>query len=164
MQHTLAILVENRAGVLSRVAGLFSRRGFNIESLVVGTTQDPAVSRITIVTAGDDRTVEQIEKQLHKLPDVLMVKDLKGSLYFSRQLILIKVRSDAGNRSEIMQIVEVFRAHVVDISLTTATIELTGTEEKLEAIMQLLEPYGIIEVVRTGQIAIERGEEHMSFN
>jgi len=163
MQHTISILVENRAGVLSRVAGLFSRRGFNIESLVVGITQDPAVSRITIVTTGDDSSVEQIEKQLHKLPDVLMVKDLKDQ-YFSRQLILIKVRSDASNRSEIMQIVEVFRAHVVDISLTTATLELTGTDEKIQAILQLLEPYGMIEVVRTGQIAIERGEEHMSFN
>ena len=162
MQHTLSILVENRAGVLSRVAGLFSRRGFNIESLVVGITQDPAVSRITIVTTGDDSSVDQIEKQLHKLPDVLMVKDLKEQ-FFSRQLILIKVRSDASNRSEIMQIVDVFRAHVVDISLTTATIELTGTDEKIQAILQLLDPYGIIEVVRTGQIAIERGEQHMSF-
>ncbi|MDD2393880.1 MAG: acetolactate synthase small subunit [Eubacteriales bacterium] len=163
MQHTLSILVENRAGVLSRVAGLFSRRGFNIESLVVGITQDPAVSRITIVTSGEDDSVEQIEKQLHKLPDVLMVRDLKQSSFFSRQLILIKVRSDASNRSEIMQVVDVFRAHVVDISLTTATIELTGTDEKIQAILQLLEPYGIMEVVRTGSIAIERGEEHMSF-
>jgi acetolactate synthase-1/3 small subunit len=163
MQHTLSILVEIRAGVLSRVAGLFSRRGFNIESLVVGITQDPAVSRITIVTSGEDDSVEQIEKQLHKLPDVLMVRDLKQSSFFSRQLILIKVRSDASNRSEIMQVVDVFRAHVVDISLTTATIELTGTDEKIQAILQLLEPYGIMEVVRTGSIAIERGEEHMSF-
>lgn len=163
MQHTLSILVENRAGVLSRVAGLFSRRGFNIESLVVGITQDPAVSRITIVTSGEDDSVEQIEKQLHKLPDVLMVRDLKQSSFFSRQLILIKVRSDASNRSEIMQVVDVFRAHVVDISLTTATIELTGTDEKIQAILQLLEPYGIMEVVRTGSIAIERGDEHMSF-
>ncbi|MDD2393778.1 MAG: acetolactate synthase small subunit, partial [Eubacteriales bacterium] len=119
--------------------------------------------RITIVTSGEDDSVEQIEKQLHKLPDVLMVRDLKQSSFFSRQLILIKVRSDASNRSEIMQVVDVFRAHVVDISLTTATIELTGTDEKIQAILQLLEPYGIMEVVRTGSIAIERGDEHMSF-
>jgi len=163
MQHTLSILVENRAGVLSRVSGLLSRRGFNIESLVIGTTQSPEVSRITIVTSGNDNMVEQIEKQLHKLPDVLMVKDLKGSTFFSRQLILIKVRSDASNRSEVMQVSEVFRAHIVDISPTTATLELTGTDEKIQAIIQLLEPYGIIEIVKTGPIAIERGEEHMSF-
>ena len=162
-QHTLSILVENRSGVLSRVSGLFARRGFNIESLVVGTTQDQAVSRITIVTSGDNNTVDQIEKQLHKLPDVLMVKNLKGSAFLSRQLILLKVKTDTSNRSDVMQIVQVFRAHVVDISLTTATIELTGTEEKIEAIMDLLEPFGVIEVVRTGQIAIERGQEHMSF-
>lgn len=163
MQHTLSILVENRAGVLSRVSGLFSRRGFNIESLVVGTTHNPSVSRITIITSGDDRMVEQIEKQLHKLPDVLMVKDLKNSIFISRQLILIKVNSDSSNRSEVMQIAEVFRAHIVDISPTTATLELTGTDEKIQAIIQLLEPYGIIEVVRTGPIAIQRGEESMSF-
>lgn len=163
MQHTLSILVENRAGVLSRISGLFARRGYNIESLVVGTTQDEAVSRITIVTAGDDSTVDQIEKQLNKLPDVLMVRNLKDTSFLLRQLILLKVNADASNRAEVMQIVDVFRAHVVDISLSTATIELTGTEEKIRAIMEMLKPYGIIEVVRTGQIAIERGPEHMSF-
>jgi acetolactate synthase-1/3 small subunit len=163
MQHTLSILVENRAGVLSRISGLFARRGYNIESLVVGTTQDEAVSRITIVTAGDDSTVDQIEKQLNKLPDVLMVRNLKDTSFLLRQLILLKLNADASNRAEVMQIVYVFRAHVVDISLSTATIELTGTEEKIRAIMEMLKPYGIIEVVRTGQIAIERGPEHMSF-
>jgi acetolactate synthase I/III small subunit len=162
VEHTLSILVENRAGVLSRVAGLFSRRGFNIESLAVGTTHNPEISRITVITLGDEALVDQITKQLHKLPDVLMVKHLKGSSYFSRQLVFIKVRTDASNRSEILQIVDIFRAHVVDVSQTTTTIELTGSEEKINAIIQLLEPYEIMEIVRTGQVAIERGEECMS--
>lgn len=161
-QHTLSVLVENRAGVLSRVAGLFSRRGFNIESLAVGTTQNPEISRITIVVLGDDYLVEQITKQLHKLPDVLMVKHLQDSSYFTRQLVFIKVRTDAKNRSEVLQIVEIFRAHVVDISTTTATIEMSGAEIKVQAIMDLLAPYEILEVVRTGQIAIERGEMSMN--
>ncbi len=161
MQHTLSILVENRAGVLSRVAGLFSRRGFNIESLAVGPTNDMEVSRITIVTQGDESLVEQITKQLHKLPDVLMVRHLKGSTYFSRQLVFIKVKTDASNRSEILQIVDIFRAHVVDVSKTTTTLELSGAEDKINAIIELLEGYGILEIVRTGQIAIERGEESM---
>ena len=161
MQHTLSILVENRAGVLSRVAGLFSRRGFNIESLAVGPTNDMEVSRITIVTLGDESLVEQITKQLHKLPDVLMVKHLKGSSYFARQLVFIKVKTDASNRSEILQVVDIFRAHVVDVSKTTTTIELSGSEDKINAIIELLESYGILEIVRTGQIAIERGEESM---
>ncbi len=162
MQHTLSILVENHAGVLSRVAGLFTRRGFNIESLVVGTTHNPEISRITVVTVGDEDTVDQITKQLHKLSDVLMVKHLKGAGFFTRELVLIKVRTDSANRSEIMQIVDIFRAHVVDISLTTTTLEITGTEEKVKAIVQLLEPYGIMEIVRTGQLAIERGEDCMN--
>ncbi len=161
MQHTLSVLVENRAGVLSRVAGLFARRGFNIESLAVGTTQNPEISRITIVVLGDEYVVEQITKQLHKLPDVLMVKNLHNSSHFSRELVFIKVRTDASNRSGVLQIVEIFRAHVVDISLTTATIEISGTEEKIQAILGLLKDYEILEVVRTGQIAIERGEACM---
>lgn len=161
MQHTLSILVENRAGVLSRVAGLFSRRGFNIESLAVGITQNPEISRITIVTLGDESVVEQVTKQLHKLPDVLMVKHLKGATFFSRQLVFIKVTTDSKNRSEIFQIVNVFRAHVVDISPTTATIELSGSEDKVSAMIELLEEYGILEIVRTGQISIERGDECM---
>lgn len=162
MKHTLSILVENRAGVLSRISGLFSRRGYNIESLVVGTTDNPEISRMTIVTSGDEVAVDQITKQLHKLPDVLVVKQLKGNTYFSRELVLIKVSSDADNRAQVMQIVEIFRAHVVDISLTTTTLELTGTEEKIKAILELLQPYGIIEIVRSGQLAIERGDDCMT--
>lgn len=162
MQHTLSILVENRAGVLSRVSGLFSRRGFNIESLAVGTTQNPEISRITIVVLGDDFLVEQITKQLHKLPDVLVVKHLENSSYFSRQLVFIKVKTDATNRAGVLQIVEIFRAHIVDISLTTITIELSGAEIKVSAMMELLNDYEILEVVRTGQIAIERGESYMN--
>ncbi len=161
MQHTLSVLVENRAGVLSRVAGLFARRGFNIESLAVGTTQNPEVSRITIVVLGDEYVIEQITKQLHKLPDVLMVKHLDHSSYFSRQLVFIKVSTDSSNRAGVLQIVEIFRAHVIDISLTTATIEMSGAEEKVQALMELLKDYEILEVVRTGQIAIERGEAYM---
>lgn len=162
MQHTLSVLVENRAGVLSRVSGLFSRRGFNIESLAVGTTQNPEISRITIVVHGDEYLVEQITKQLHKLPDVLMVKHLADSAFLSRQLVLIKVKTDSKNRSEVLQIVDIFRAHVVDVSTTTVTIEMTGADEKVQAIMDLLNPYGVLEVVRTGLIAIERGEECMN--
>ncbi len=161
MQHTLSILVENRAGVLARIAGLFSQRGFNIESLAVGTTQNPEISRITIVVLGDDYLVDQITKQLHKLPDVLMVKHLADSAFFSRQLVFIKVRTDSSNRSGVMEIVEIFRAHIVDISPTTATIEISGAEVKVQAIMDLLKDYEILEVVRTGQIAVERGEECM---
>jgi len=161
MQHTLSILVENRAGVLSRVSGLFSRRGFNIESLAVGTTNNTEISRITIVVIGDDYLVDQITKQLHKLPDVLMVKHLKDATYFSRQLVFIKVKTDSTNRSGVLEIVEIFRAHIVDISVTTATIEISGAEVKVQAIMDLLKDYEILEVVRTGQIAIERGEEYM---
>ncbi len=162
MQHTLSILVENRAGVLSRVAGLFSRRGFNIESLAVGTTQNPEISRITIVVLGDEYLVAQITKQLHKLPDVLIVKHLQDSSYFSRQLVFIKVKTDSSNRAGVLQIVEIFRAHIVDISLTTITIELSGAEIKVQAMMELLQDYEILEVVRTGQIAIERGDQSMN--
>lgn len=161
MRHTLSILVENRAGVLARVASLFSRRGFNIDSLAVGTTRNPDVSRITVCVEGSEELVDQIVKQLHKLMDVLMVRDLPPAEHFTRELLLIKVRAEASTRMEVLQIVNIFRAHVVDVSPTTLTIEATGSADKAGALVDMLGPYGVLEVVRAGAIAIERGERTM---
>ena len=160
-KHTLSILVENHAGVLSRVAGLFSRRGFNIDSLAVGITENPAISRITIVVEGDEHTVEQVSKQLNKLIDVIRVRKLDYSDSVSRELALIKVDATAATRSEIIQIVEVFRAKIVDISKNTLTIEASGALDKVAALEDMLRPFGIKEIVRTGTIAIERGNKHI---
>ncbi len=156
-KHTLSILVENHAGVLSRVAGLFSRRGFNIDSLAVGITEDPEISRMTIVVDGDDYIVEQVGKQLNKLIDVIKIKELDDTESVSRELALIKVGAVASTRSEIMQLVEIFRAKIVDVSKNTLTIESSGTSDKVEALLDMLRPFGIKEIVRTGTIAIERG-------
>lgn len=161
MRHTLSILVENRAGVLARVASLFSRRGFNIDSLAVGTTRNPAVSRITLSVQGDEQLIDQLVKQLHKLMDVLMVRLLPPEEHFTRELLLVKVKCDAAKRMEVLQIVSIFRAHVVDVSPTTLTIEATGGADKAGAFIDMLEPYGVLEVVRAGAIAIERGERTM---
>ena len=160
-KHTLSVLVENHAGVLSRVAGLFSRRGFNIESLAVGVTENPDISRMTIVVDGDDYTVEQVTKQLNKLIDVIKVKQLDKSECVSRELALIKVEASAATRSEIMQIVEVFRANIVDISKDTLTIEASGGINKVGALEDMLRQFGIKEIVRTGMIALERGNKHI---
>ncbi|MCL6518328.1 MAG: acetolactate synthase small subunit [Armatimonadota bacterium] len=157
MQHTITALVENKPGVLARVAGLFARRGFNIESLAVSITEDPSVSRMTIVVGGDDAVLEQITKQLNKLIDVIKVVDYKGIPIVERELALIKVNADAGVRSEIMQIVDIFRAKIIDVSEKTFTVEVTGSVDKINAIEKLLESYGIKEVVRTGRIAMMRG-------
>ncbi|MDI6828721.1 MAG: acetolactate synthase small subunit [Armatimonadota bacterium] len=157
MQHTITALVENRPGVLARVAGLFARRGFNIESLAVSITEDPSVSRMTIVVGGDDAVLEQITKQLNKLIDVIKVVDYKGIPIVERELALIKVSAEPGVRSEIMQIVDIFRAKIIDVSDKTFTVEVTGSVEKINAIEKLLEGYGIKEVVRTGRIAMMRG-------
>ena len=162
MLQCLSVLVENRAGVLTRVTSLFARRGFNIESLAVGTTQNPAVSRITITLPGDSELVRQLIRQLHKLPDVLMVRHLTPEDHFSRELVFIKVRADASSRAQILQVVDIFRGHVIDVSPTTLTIELSGKDDKIQALQGMLEPYGILELVRTGPIAIERGEHTMS--
>ncbi|HBP38368.1 MAG TPA: acetolactate synthase small subunit [Clostridiales bacterium] len=162
MLQCLSVLVENRAGVLTRVTSLFARRGFNIESLAVGTTQNSAVSRITITLPGDDELVRQLIRQLHKLPDVLMVRHLTPEDHFSRELVFIKVRADASSRAQILQVVDIFRGHVIDVSPTTLTIELSGKDDKIQALQGMLEPYGILELVRTGPIAIERGERTMS--
>jgi len=160
-KHTLSVLVENRAGVLNRVAGLFSRRGFNIDSLAVGVTEDPEVSRITIVVNGDDYIVEQVCKQLNKLIDVIKIKKLDDRDSVSRELALIKVGANASTRSEIAQLVEIFRAKIVDVSKTTLTIEISGDNEKVSAMEDMLKQFGIKEIVRTGAIAIERGNKYI---
>ena len=157
MKHTLAILVENKSGVLSRVASLFSRRGYNIDSLAVGVTEDPEVSRITIVVHGDDHVLEQVTKQLNKLIDVIKVSDLGGDDTVERELALIKVTADADSRAEIINITDIFRARIIDVAPKSMTIEVTGDEAKVEAIEKLLRQFGIKEMVRTGKIAMVRG-------
>ncbi len=160
-KHILSVLVENYAGVLSRVAGLFSRRGFNIDSLAVGITENPKISRMTIVVDGDEYTVEQVGKQLNKLINVIRVKKLDDQDSVRRELSLIKVNADASTRSEIMQIVEIFRAKIVDVSPDTLTIEASGDEEKVRALEEMLKQFGIKLIVRTGLIALERGNKHI---
>ncbi|MHB9111274.1 MAG: acetolactate synthase small subunit [Thermoleophilia bacterium] len=159
MKHTLSVLVENKPGVLARVAGLFSRRGFNIDSLAVGITEDPDVSRMTITVDAEEHPIEQVTKQLHKLINVIKITDLDPERTVARELALIKVKSDTKTRAEVMQLAEIFRAQILDVSRRTITIEITGTYEKLDAFEQLLQPHGVVEIVRTGRIAIERGEK-----
>lgn len=159
-RHILSILVDNQPGVLSRIAGLFSGRGYNIESLCVATTNEPNVSRLTMVTVGDDAILEQIKKQLNKLINVIKVYNLTGTPYVQRELILIKVRAKPDSRAEILRIVDIFRAKVVDVSQDHYTIEVTGNEEKLTAIITMLQPIGIKEIARTGAIALQRDVKH----
>ncbi len=159
MKHTLAVLVENQPGVLSHVAGLFSRRGYNIESLVVGETEDPTVSRITLVVDGDEKVIEQVCKQLNKQVEVIKVNDITNEETVERQLLLIKVHADTESRQEIMQIVEIFRCRIVDIGRRSLIIEATGDEEKVLAIIKSLQPFGIKELVRTGKVAMVRGQK-----
>ena len=156
MRHTLAVLVDNKPGVLARVSGLFSRRGFNIESLAVGMTEDPEISRMTIVVRGDDRVLAQVTSQLGKLIDVISVCDLPSSESVDRELVLIKVSADATTRSEIMQIVDIFRAKIIDVGTETLIIEVTGDQGKARAIREMLERFGIKELVRTGMVAMNR--------
>lgn len=156
MRHTISVLVSNEFGVLSRISGLFSGRGFNIESLSVAETFDPKISRMTIVTSGDDKVLEQINKQLNKLVNVIKVYDFTGEEHIERELALIKVNLNAETRAEILSIVDIFRAKVVDVSSRTYTIEITGDEEKIRAITELLRPFGIKEIVRTGRVAMAR--------
>jgi len=157
MKHTVAILVENKPGVLTRVAGLFSRRGFNIESLAVGVTENADTSRMTIVVSGDDRILEQVMKQLNKLIDVIRVSDIPPEESVNRELALIKVGVDSQTRAEVMQIVDVFRAKIVDVGIKSLVVEVTGDESKINAMEQLLRQFGIKEMVRTGKIAMNRG-------
>ena len=159
MKHTISVLVENHAGVLSRITGLFSRRGFNIDSLAVGVTEDKTVSRMTIVVDGDEYIVEQLEKQLNKVIPVIKVKTLREGDFIPRILSLIKVSVNAGYRAEIMRITELMGARIVDATRTTLTIEFSDTAERTETLETLLRPYGIREIVRTGVIAIEKGPD-----
>jgi acetolactate synthase I/III small subunit len=158
MRHTISILVENEFGVLSRVAGLFSGRGFNIESLSVAETLDPTVSRITLVTTGDDAIVGQITKQLNKLVAIIRVSDFKDTDHVERELVLVKVTADERTRAELMNIVSIFRGKVIDVSARSYIVEITGGEDKIKAFLQLLTPLGIMEIVRTGRVATFRGE------
>ena len=157
MKHIISALVSNQVGVLAHVASLFSARGYNIDSMNVGETEDPSVSRMTIVAHGDDAVIEQIVKQLRKLINVIKVQDLSGQPYVERDLMLIKVATPAGWRSEVIELVEVFRGKIVDISRRDMTIELSGPEAKIEAFISLCRPYGIKETVRSGRIALVRG-------
>jgi len=157
LKHTISVLVENKPGVLARVAGLFARRGYNIESLAVGTTETEAVSRMTIVAQGDDQVLEQITKQLYKLIDVIKVFDIPREQAVERELVLIKVACTTQTRPEIMQIVDIFRGRIIDVSDGAMTIEMTGEETKVEGIQKLLKKFGIKELVRTGKIALQRG-------
>lgn len=159
MRHTISVLVDNQPGVLSRVSGLFSGRGFNIESLSVAETLDPTLSRMTIVTQGDDQILEQIIKQLNKLVNVVKVIDFKDKEFVEREMALIKVRVDDTNRSEVLGIVDIFRGKVVDVCPTSYTIEITGDEEKIKAIIDLFRPMGILEIARTGKAALIRGNK-----
>jgi acetolactate synthase-1/3 small subunit len=157
MRHTINVLVENEFGVLARVAGLFSGRGFNIESLSVAETLDPSISTMTIVTRGEDQILEQITKQLNKLVSVIKVTDLLGKEYVAREMVLVKVAAKTETRAEILNISDIFRGKVVDVSPKSYTIEVTGDVEKIKAFLALLKPMGIKEVARTGQVALVRG-------
>ena len=163
-RYTLSVLVENNPGVLSRVAGLFSRRGFNIHSLSVGTTQDPQVSRITLEVNGDASTVEQVSKQLSKLVEVIKIKTLRDNEIVKRGLVLVKIKVTSKTRSEIIEITNVFRANIVDISANTLTVEITGPDGKIGAFLELVEPYGIEEIARTGMTALERGSNTLKID
>jgi acetolactate synthase-1/3 small subunit len=161
-KHILSVLVKNNSGVLSRVSGLFSRRGYNIDSLSVGKTENPELSRITITLMGDDQVLNQVKKQLNKLYDVQKVIELKAENSVVRELVLIKVQADADKRAVINEIVEIFRCRIIDVSVDTLTIELTGDESKTSALIGLMQQYGIKELVRTGLAALERGSNDIN--
>ena len=156
-KHIVSVLVENKPGVLTRVAGLFARRGFNIGTLAVGPTEDESVSRVTITLDGASHPIDQVTKQLHKLVNVIKIRDLEPDKTISREMALFKVSADGQTRGEIMQLTDIFRGRIIDVSSRTATIEVTGTHDKIEAFEQMVRPFGLIEMVRTGEIAIARG-------
>ncbi len=158
-KHVLSIMVENRPGVLARVAGLFSRRGFNIDTLSVGPTDDPNVSRITLTLDGAVHPIDQVTKQLHKLINVLKIRDMEPDETIAREMALFKVTATVESRAEIIQFAEIFRAKVVDVSRRTMTVEITGSDDKIEAFERMLRPHGLVEMVRTGEIAIARGSD-----
>src|SRR5262245_18449402 len=156
MRHTISVLVENKFGVLTRVAGLFSGRGYNIDTLNVAPTADQTASRMTIVTRGDDATLEQIAKQLKKLPDVIKVVDFREGEYVDRELVLVKVAVDSKTRAEVMQITDIFRAKIVDVQPQSLTIEVTGDEGKAEKFVNLMKSFGVVDLTRTGKVALPR--------
>ena len=160
MNHIISVLVENKAGVLAKISGLFSRRGYNIESLAVGPTDDEKISRITLVVDADEHSVEQIIKQLYKLINVIKIQELEPSNIVERELVLMKVNADSKTRGEIVEIVNVFRANIVDVAKKTLIIEITGSSQKVKALQDLLRPFGILELVRTGKIACTRGSKY----
>lgn len=156
MRHTLSVLVENKFGVLTRVAGMFSGRGFNIDSLNVGPTLDPTASRMTIVVRGDDKVLEQVTKQLDKLVEVIDVQDFRDEDYVDRELVLMRVKADSKTRAEVMQICDIFRAKIIDVQPERLAIEVTGTESKINKFLLLMERFGIIDITRTGKVALSR--------
>jgi len=156
MKKTISVLVENHFGVLTHVSGLFSARGFNIDSLAVGETEDPTISRMTIVVDGDEKTLEQVKKQLNRLIDVIKVIDLTGEDFVGRELVLIKVKIDDKNRSAILQVADTFQARIDDVKRKEAVIELTGDQNKIRSFIEIMKPFGILEIVRTGCIAVGR--------
>jgi acetolactate synthase I/III small subunit len=155
-KHILSLLVENRPGVLARIAGLFSRRGFNIDTLAVGPTEDPDVSRITLTLDGAVHPIDQVTKQLHKLVNVIKIRDMEPGETIAREMALFRVNASVENRAEIMQFAEIFRATVVDVSRRTLTIEVTGTQDKIDAFERMIRPHGLVEMARTGEVAITR--------
>ncbi|MDP6685648.1 MAG: acetolactate synthase small subunit [Candidatus Omnitrophota bacterium] len=157
MKKTISVLVENHFGVLSHVSGLFSARGFNIDSLTVGETEDPTISRMTIVADGDEKTLEQVKKQLNRLIDIIKVIDLTEEDFIDREILLVKVEINQKNRSEILQIADTFQAKVDDVKKGSAIIEVTGDQNKIKSFIEIMNPFGIIEMVRTGRIAMGRG-------
>jgi acetolactate synthase I/III small subunit len=157
--HIISVLVENRAGVLAKISGLFSRRGFNIESLAVGPTDDEHVSRITLVVNAESHSIEQVVKQLYKLINVIKIQELDPANIVERELVLLKVNTDSNTRAEILEIVNIFRANIVDVAKKSLIIEITGTTRKIEGIEDLLRPFGIQELVRTGKVAMLRGSK-----
>jgi acetolactate synthase-1/3 small subunit len=156
-KHILSLLVENKPGVLARIAGLFSRRGFNIQTLAVGPTDDPTLSRMTLTVDGALHPIDQVTKQLHKLVNVIKIRDLEPEEAVARELALFKVAADGETRAQVMQFADIFRGHVIDVSKRSITIEVTGTDDKIEAFEAAVRPFGLIEMVRTGEIAISRG-------
>ena len=159
MKHTISVLLRNKPGVLSRVTGLFSGRGYNIESLCVAVTMDPEVSCLTLVSYGDQPIIEQITKQLHKLIDVLKVTDISEKEYVEREMVLVRVNANANSRAEVLRIVDIFRGKVVDVATRSYALEITGSASKIQAVIDILRPFGILEIVRTGTIAMARGSK-----
>ena len=161
-RHTLSVLVEDVPGALTRVAGLFARRAFNIDSLAVGPTETPGLSRMTVVVQADEKLLEQVTKQLNKLINVIKISELERDLSVQRKLVLIKVRADDSSRTNVIQVVELFRAKIVDVVPDAVTIEATGSDDKINALLSALEPYGVKEIVQSGSVAISRGSRSMT--